>query len=149
MKGLSHITLIVRDLDRMAQLLCVGLGAREVYDSLGHNYSLSREKFFLLGGVWLAAMEGEPPTERSYQHVAFAVDEAELSAYESRLRALGAEVKAPRPRVEGEGASLYFYDFDNHLFELHTGTLEQRLARYRLGANQSFKRTCGSHPAWS
>ena len=45
----------------------------------------------------------------------------------------GAEVKPPRPRVEGEGQSLYFYDFDNHLFELHTGTLEQRLARYAQG----------------
>ncbi len=30
----------------------------------------------------------------------------------------------------GEGHSLYFYDHDNHLFELHTGTLEERLARY-------------------
>ena len=36
----------------------------------------------------------------------------------------------PRARVEGEGQSLYVYDFDNHLFELHTGTLAQRLARY-------------------
>ncbi|RYG97876.1 MAG: FosX/FosE/FosI family fosfomycin resistance thiol transferase, partial [Alphaproteobacteria bacterium] len=23
------------------------------------------------------------------------------------------------------------YDFDNHLFELHSGTLDQRLARYK------------------
>lgn len=52
---------------------------------------------------------------------------------EARLRALGAEVKPPRARVEGEGLSLYFYDFDNHLFELHTGTLAQRLARYAQG----------------
>ncbi|HTD28660.1 MAG TPA: hypothetical protein VK660_04665 [Xanthomonadaceae bacterium] len=47
-----------------------------------------------------------------------------------KLQALGVEVKPPRPRVESEGQSLYFYDFDNHLFELHTGTLEQRLDRY-------------------
>jgi len=30
----------------------------------------------------------------------------------------------------GEGRSIYFYDHDNHLFELHTGNLEERLARY-------------------
>jgi catechol 2,3-dioxygenase-like lactoylglutathione lyase family enzyme len=129
-QGISHITFVVRDLDRMAAFLCDGLGAQEVYDSAGHNYSLSREKFFLLGGVWLAAMEGAPPAERSYQHVAFQVAEPELELYRQRLEALGAEVRPPRARVEGEGQSLYVYDFDNHLFELHTGTLAQRLARY-------------------
>ncbi|MDP3309636.1 MAG: FosX/FosE/FosI family fosfomycin resistance thiol transferase, partial [Polaromonas sp.] len=25
----------------------------------------------------------------------------------------------------------YFYDFDNHLFELHTGTLDERLRQYK------------------
>lgn len=131
MEGISHITFIVQDLERMATFLCRGLGAREIYDSAGQNHSLSREKFFLLGGVWIAAMEGEPPPERSYQHVAFSVSDADLPRYQANLQALGVEIRTPRSRVEGEGQSLYFYDFDNHLFELHTGTLEQRLARYR------------------
>ena len=130
MQGLSHLTFIVRDLERMAGFLCQGLGAREVYDSAGADHSLSREKFFLLGGVWIAAMEGEPPATRSYQHVAFAVDEADLPRYRANLEALGVDLRPPRPRSEGEGQSLYFHDFDNHLFELHTGTLEQRLAHY-------------------
>ena len=130
--SLSHLTFVVRDVERTARLFCEALGAQEVYDSQGRNFSLSREKFLLLGGVWLAFMEGEP-TQRSYRHAAFAVGEADLPACEARLRTLGAEVKLPRPRVEGEGLSLYFYDFDNHLFELHTGTLAQRLARYARG----------------
>lgn len=133
MKGISHLTFIVRDLDRMTRLLCDGLGAREVYDSADRTFSLSREKFFLVGDLWLAAMEGDPPAERSYQHVAFAVSEPDLPLYRARLEALGVEIRPPRERVEGEGQSLYFYDFDNHLFELHTGTLEERLARYRSG----------------
>ncbi len=49
------------------------------------------------------------------------------------MRALGLEVREGRPRVEGEGRSIYFYDGDNHLFELHTGTLQARLARYSRG----------------
>src|SRR5688572_20927781 len=77
MKGISHVTFVVRDLDRMATLLCDGLGAREVYDSSGRNFSLSREKFFVLGGVWLVAMEGDPPPARSYQHLAFEVGESD------------------------------------------------------------------------
>ena len=35
-----------------------------------------------------------------------------------------------RSRVDGEGQFIYFYDYDNHMFELHSGTLEERLARY-------------------
>jgi catechol 2,3-dioxygenase-like lactoylglutathione lyase family enzyme len=129
-QGVSHITFVVRDLERMALFLCEGLGAKEIYDSKGKNFSLSREKFFLLGDTWLAAMEGEPPAERSYRHLAFKVESGELPGFEARLRTLGAEVRPPRPRVRGEGESLYFYDFDNHLFELHTGTLDERLRQY-------------------
>lgn len=87
MNGISHITFIVRDLERMAAFLCQGLGASEVYDSAERNFSLSREKFFVLGGVWIAAMEGEPPDRKSYQHVAFAVDAADFPKYRASLRA--------------------------------------------------------------
>ena len=134
MKGISHITFVVRDLEQMAKFMCLGLGAREIYDSSSHNFSLSREKFFLLGDLWIAAMEGEPPSEPSYQHVAFSVAEAELPVYLAKLQAIGATIRPSRERVDGEGHSLYFYDFDNHLFELHTGTLEERLSRYSVQA---------------
>lgn len=127
--ALSHVTLIVSDLERSARLWSEGLGATEVYDSAGKNFSLSQEKFFVLGGVWIALMQGEPAA-RSYRHVAFHVPETELPGFEGRLRALGAELLPPRPRVEGEGLSLYFYDHDNNLLELHSGTLEDRLHAY-------------------
>lgn len=128
--GISHLTFLVRDLERTARLLVDGLGAREVYDSGERTHSLSPEKFFVLGGVWLVAMEGEPPAERSYRHVAFQVDAEDLPGYRARLERLGVEIRPPRPRSEGEGESLYFHDFDNHLFELHAGTLDARLAAY-------------------
>ena len=128
--GISHLTFLVRDLERTARLLVDGLGAREVYDSGERTHSLSPEKFFVLGGIWLVAMEGEPPAERSYRHVAFQVDAEDLPGYRTRLERLGVEIRPPRPRSEGEGESLYFHDFDNHLFELHAGTLDARLAAY-------------------
>ena len=128
-RGVSHLTFIVRDLERTSELFRQALGASEVYDSGDRQFSLSREKFFLLGGTWLAFMEGEP-SGRSYRHVAFEVAEEDLPAFERRLSALAVEIRPPRPRVEGEGRSLYFYDYDNNLFELHTGTLAQRLERY-------------------
>lgn len=129
--GLSHLTFVVRDLQRSARLWVEGLGAEQVYDSGAHYHSHSPERFLILGGVWIALMQGEPGS-RSYRHAAFEVAETELPTFESRLRALGAEVQTPRPRIEGEGVSLYFHDYDDNLLELHSGTLEQRLASYAI-----------------
>ena len=130
-EGISHVTFVVRDLDRMADLLVAVLGAEEVYSSGEATFSISREKFFLVGGVWIAIMEGEPLPGKTYNHVAFKIAEEDYDAYAERVRSTGVEMREGRSRVEGEGRSLYFYDHDNHLFELHTGTLERRLARYR------------------
>jgi catechol 2,3-dioxygenase-like lactoylglutathione lyase family enzyme len=132
-EGLSHITLITRDLERMSAIVAQVLDGREVYSSGDDTFSLSRERFFVVGGQWIAIMEGESLAERTYNHVAFKIAPDEVNAYRRRIEALGLSVRESRPRVEGEGHSLYFYDDDNHLFELHTGTLEERLERYRKG----------------
>lgn len=130
-EGVSHITFIVKDLELSSKFWTTVFAAKEVYASGDRNFSLTREKFFLVGSQWIAIMEGEPLPSRTYNHVAFKIGEADFELYEARVRSLGVDCKPPRPRVNGEGRSLYFYDFDNHLFELHTGTLAERLDRYR------------------
>ena len=132
-EGLSHITLITRDLDRMSAILEQVLDGREVYASGDDTFSLSREKFFVVGGQWIAIMEGESLASRTYNHIAFKIPASAIDTYRARIETLGLEFRQSRPRVEGEGHSVYFYDHDNHLFELHTGTLEERLERYRQG----------------
>ncbi|MFC1460668.1 FosX/FosE/FosI family fosfomycin resistance hydrolase [Microvirga arabica] len=134
-EGLSHITLITRDLDRMTTIIEQALGGREIYSSGDDTFSLSREKFFDVGGLWIAVMEGESLPSRTYNHIAFKILPTAIEDYRRGIETLGLEVRESRPRVEGEGHSLYFYDDDNHLFELHTGTLEERLERYRQGRN--------------
>ena len=129
-EGLSHITFIVRDLDRMEQILTTVLDAMKIYDSGEDTFSLSKERFFDIGGVWVAIMEGDALPERSYNHVAFKMAAGDYDERLARIRALGLEVREGRERVEGEGQSIYFYDDDNHMFELHSGTLEERLRRY-------------------
>ena len=131
--GLSHITLIVSELDATQRMLEQVFEARCIYDSGAEQFSISEERFFDIGGVWVATMKGDPLPERSYNHVAFRIDEAEFDDRQARIEALGLDLLPPRPRVEGEGRSLYFYGPDNHLFELHTGTLAERLARYAKG----------------
>jgi catechol 2,3-dioxygenase-like lactoylglutathione lyase family enzyme len=132
-EGLSHVTFVVRDLDRMTRILIGIFGAREVYASGDETFSVAREKFFQVGDLWVAVMEGEPLPSRTYNHVAFKIEDAEFEAYEAKVRALGLEIRPSRQRVTGEGRSLYFYDDDNHLFELHSGTLAERLERYAKG----------------
>ncbi|MBI4830039.1 MAG: FosX/FosE/FosI family fosfomycin resistance thiol transferase [Candidatus Lindowbacteria bacterium] len=129
-QSISHITFIVEDLEKMSRFLREIFDAEEVYDSASKNFSLSREKFFAVGGTWVAVMEGESRPGRSYEHVAFKVADSEFDDYVSRVERLGVDIKRDRGRVEGEARSLYFHDYDNHLFELHTGTLGERLARY-------------------
>ena len=129
-EGISHITLIVQDLERSSALLSSVLGARVVYDSGEEMFSLSRERSFLLGGVWVAIMEGKPLSERTYNHLAFKIPESEYENYRERLKTAGVHFREGRTRIQGEGQSLYFHDYDNHLFELHTGTLEERLHAY-------------------
>lgn len=129
-RGLSHITFVVQDLDRMETILIEVLKARKTYDSGADTFSLSPERFFDIGGVWVAVMQGDPLPNRSYNHVAFQMPAGDYDDRLARIKALGLELREGRSRVEGEGHSLYFYDDDNHLFELHSGTLEERLARY-------------------
>jgi fosfomycin resistance protein FosX len=128
--GLSHITFIVSDLDKMEVILMKVLDAKKIYDSGDRTYSLSKERFCNIGGIWVATMEGEPLLNKTYNHVAFkmAVDDYENKL--QRIQALALDVREGRSRVDGEGRSIYFYDFDNHMFELHSGTLQDRLRCY-------------------
>ncbi len=132
-EGISHITFIVQDLEKMKHVIVEVLGGEEVYSSGDETFSVSKEKFFLVNGLWIAAMEDESLNMRTYNHVAFKVQPDDLPRYKSAIERLGLEMKESRPRVEGEGHSIYFYDYDNHMFELHTGTLEERLERYAKG----------------
>jgi len=139
-EGLSHITFVVRNLDRMEEILVNVLGARKVYDSGNATYSLSRERFLIAGErpgepdapspLWIAIMEGGSLQSRTYNHVAFKISDTDYGQALAKIQELGLDVRESRSRVDGEGRSIYFHDDDNHLFELHTGTLNERLARY-------------------
>ena len=132
-QGVSHLTFVVRDLERATAFWQEIFEAVVVYDSGDETHSLSRERFLLVGNLWIALMEGEPLEAPTYNHIAFAIDDADFEHYRVRLEEAHVRMRPPRPRISGEGRSLYFYDEDNHLFELHTGTLAERLAAYRMG----------------
>ena len=129
-KGISHITLICKDIEKSAKLFIDLFEAVEVYSSDLKNFSISKEKFLLIGDLWIALMEG-PSIERSYNHIAFQIDTEMVPAFESKIQTLKLDLIPSRPRAPQEGLSIYFYDYDGHLFELHTGNLTSRLRYYK------------------
>lgn len=130
MPGLSHVTFMASDLDRSTALFERVLDGRVVHR--GEGRERSREVFLTVGDVWVALVEGEGPASETYDHVAFHVPDDELDEREQRARALGLAVEPSRPRGSGEARSVYLRDEDRHLIELHSGTLAERLAAYRM-----------------
>jgi hypothetical protein len=45
--------------------------AKKVYRSGEKQFSLAKEAFFLIGDVWLCAMEGKPLPANNHSHIAF------------------------------------------------------------------------------
>ena len=118
--GISHITFVVKDLNRTSDLLKGIFDAKEVYSS-------PTAKYFLINELWIALNIGESLTQRTYNHVAFRVPEEDMGKYIEKINDFGIEIEQSRPREKYEKNSIYFYDYDNHLFELHTGSLQDRL----------------------
>ncbi|NFM55629.1 FosX/FosE/FosI family fosfomycin resistance thiol transferase [Clostridium botulinum] len=127
---ISHITFVVKNLDKTAQLFKELFNAKEVYYSGETKHSLFKERFFILGSQWIAVMEDANILNRTYHHIAFKILDSDVDNYLNKIKTLNLELKPPRRRVSGEGYSIYFYDYDNNLFELHTETLEKRLSSY-------------------
>ena len=57
-------------------------------------------------------MEGNS-IEKTYNHVAFQVDENDIPILEEKIRSLNLTILPGRKRNKSEGCSLYFYDYDN------------------------------------
>ena len=131
-EGISHITLIVKYLERSTYMLKELFEAQEVYSSGDEYFSISKERFFIIGNQWIVLMEGDSLHNRTYNHIAFKIKDEDFEIYRHKIMNLGLEIKQARSRINGEGSSIYFYDYDNHLFELHTGTLSERLEAYKM-----------------
>lgn len=67
-QGISHITLICQNLEKSTHMFCDLFGATILYSSEEKQFSIFKEKFLLIGDLWIALME-RPPLERSYNHL--------------------------------------------------------------------------------
>ena len=118
--AISHVALIVQDPARTASLFKELFDCRVISrtDSDGHD-----ETFVRLGRTWFALVQASVERPRTGDHVAFSVSKADLQACAEKLKAMNHEFMLARADT-----ALYFYDYDNHVFELDTTDLEVELA---------------------
>ena len=124
---IAHVALIVRDPARTAGFLhdlFDGPVLRRT-DAEGHD-----ETFVRLGVTWFALVGADITRERTGDHVAFRVARETIPLVAGKLKSKGYEFI-----LSSSGTSLYFFDFDNHTFELDSSDHELELDR--LAAAQS------------
>jgi catechol 2,3-dioxygenase-like lactoylglutathione lyase family enzyme len=121
LESISHIALVVADPARTAALFreLFGVRALERVDDDGHH-----ETFVRLGGIWIALVGAPVQRTRTGDHIAFRATPEILEATIAKLQAMGREfIRARSDR------SLYFFDYDDHVFELDAGDLDEELSR--------------------
>lgn len=119
--AISHIALVVTDPARTAALFEQLFAARIVrrVDAEGHD-----ETFVDLGGTWFLLAQAAVERTRSGDHIAFRVTQETLRATAEKLKAMDLEFILAR-----SDTSLYFFDYDNHVFELDTTDVAGELGR--------------------
>jgi catechol 2,3-dioxygenase-like lactoylglutathione lyase family enzyme len=119
LESISHIALVVKDPGRTAALFRELFSARvlERKDEEGHL-----ETFVRLGGVWIVLVGAPVERARSGDHVAFRATAEVLEATAAKLEAMGREFIRAR-----SNRALYFFDYDDHVFELDTEDIDEEL----------------------
>lgn len=122
--GLNHITLAVTDVQRSLAFYrdVLGFAVRAIWPE---------GAYLEAGSLWLCLScdgKAETAARRDYTHFAFSVAEAAYVDLSARL----AGICTVWQQDSSEGASTYFLDPDGHKLEIHLGSLESRLAHYKL-----------------
>jgi catechol 2,3-dioxygenase-like lactoylglutathione lyase family enzyme len=120
LESISHIALVVKDPARTAALLHDLFSARVVEreDDEGHL-----ETFVRLAGTWIVLVGAAVERARTGDHIAFQATPEILEATATKLEAMGREFIRAR-----SNRALYFFDYDDHVFELDTEDLDKELA---------------------
>jgi catechol 2,3-dioxygenase-like lactoylglutathione lyase family enzyme len=118
-ESISHIALVVKDPARTAALFYDLFSARVVEreDDEGHL-----ETFVRLGGIWIVLVGAHVQRARTGDHIAFRATPEILEATVAKLEAMGREFIRAR-----SNRALYFFDYDDHVFELDAEDIDKEL----------------------
>lgn len=119
LESISHIALVVKDPVKTAALFHDLFGTRAVEreDDEGHL-----ETFVRLAGTWIVLVGAPVERARTGDHIAFHVTPEILEATVAKLQKMGREFIRAR-----SNRALYFFDYDDHVFELDTEDIDKEL----------------------
>lgn len=119
LEAISHIALVVKDPARTAALFHDLFSARvlEREDAEGHL-----ETFVRLGGIWIVLVGAPVQRARTGDHIAFRATPEVLEATVAKLEKMGHEFIRAR-----SNRALYFFDYDDHVFELDAENIDEEL----------------------
>lgn len=119
LESISHIALVVKDPASTAALLHDLFSARVTTreDDQGHV-----ETFVRLGGIWIVLVGAPVQRARTGDHIAFRATPEILEATVAKLQAMGRDFIRAR-----SNSALYFFDDDDHVFELDVEDLDKEL----------------------
>lgn len=122
LESISHIALVVKDPARTAALFHDLFGARAIErkDDEGHL-----ETFVSLAGIWIVLVGAPVQRARTGDHIAFHATPEIIEATVAKLQAMGREfIRARSDRA------LYFFDYDDHVFELDAEDIAKELGAW-------------------
>jgi len=114
-RGIDHVVLRVRDIDRMRKFYCEVLGARHV--AYRPEFRMSHLR---AGAALIDLVEGEGPTGCNMDHLCLRVEPFDQDAIVAHLRKHGVAVGDIKTRfgAEGSGISIYLTDPEGNTVEL-------------------------------
>ncbi len=123
LKGIHHIALNVKDLDRAEKFYTDVLGFR-----VTHRFSKELRHLMLATGNTAIALFEAPDLEvkeamkllsqEGYLHLAFAADSADFDEIVKELQKKNVPL-SKGPIKRGDGISIYFNDLDDNFLEIH------------------------------
>lgn len=119
LESISHVALVVKDPARTAALFHDLFDARMVQrqDDDGHL-----ETFVRLGGTWMVLVGAPVERTRTGDHIAFQATPDIIEATAAKLQKMGREFVRSR-----SDRALYFFDYDDHVFELNTEDIDKEI----------------------
>lgn len=119
--GLNHITIAVSDVERSLSYY------RDILGFTAH-VKWDNGAYLSVGEHWFCLSIDYPCPKSDYTHIAFDIAANEFESFAKRVISFGVEVWKEN---KSEGQSLYILDPDGHKLEIHSGSLQSRLASLR------------------